>query len=725
MHLGIVERAMMVSASGFNFDASAVPRIARAALPLVAVLLAVLGPTAGSRADDAVPAEAGPRWWKGNLHTHTFWSDGNDFPEMAAEWYRTHGYHFLALSDHNVLARGVRWMPEKTVLARGGADVIEKYLARFGASWVERRGEGDTAEVRLKPFDEFRALLEERGRFLMLPAEEISDRAEGVPVHLNASNIESAIQPVGGRTVSEAIQNNLRAVHEQAEKAGREILAHLNHPNYQYAVTPHALAHATLERHFEVFNGHPSVNQQGDADHPSVDRMWDIANTIRLVELAAPPLYGIATDDTHDYHTGPGDRQSSRAGRGWVMVRAIHLSPEHIVRAIKAGDCYASSGVTLEDVRFDEDSRTLAIDIAPAGDATFTTRFIGSFDTRRIGEVLATVEGRSARHTLTGRELYVRAIVTSSEPPADPVYEGQRAQAWTQPVGWSTAAAVSPAESRTGDTRAPDGSEAPPRGQRPEEAAGASPGDGRPTVAIVIAESEYGTEKTLPAFAERHLGERFRVVVHHAAVDDPHSIPGLERLEEADVLLLSVRRRGLTPAQMRSLRQWIAGGRPIVAIRTASHAWEPRDAPADRESWPEFDRDVLGVDYSGHFANDAASTVSWKPSGGAVLTGLTGSIPQVGSLYRIAPASGRTRVLAVAAIDGEPPQPVVTSFTRPDGGLSLYTSLGHREDLARPEVARLLVNALHVAVGRAPAAEGSKPPAAGDDRDPPDSGRAR
>ena len=31
------------------------------------------------------------RWWKGNLHTHSLWSDGDDFPEMIAEWYKQHG----------------------------------------------------------------------------------------------------------------------------------------------------------------------------------------------------------------------------------------------------------------------------------------------------------------------------------------------------------------------------------------------------------------------------------------------------------------------------------------------------------------------------------------------------------------------------------------------------------------------------------------------------------
>lgn len=448
----------------------------RRAVWIAAAVLTAGMPCPAALADDVVPADAAPRWWKGNLHTHTLWSDGDDFPEMIAEWYHTHGYHFLALSDHNVLQQGMRWMPEQAIAARGGPGVIARYLDRFGPAWVERRGTGDTAEVRLKPLDEFRALVEERGRFLLIPAEEISDKAEGVPVHINASNLREAIQPVGGRTVSEAINNNLRAVHDQAEKAGREILAHLNHPNFQYAVTAHDLAHAVLERHFEVFNGHPGVNQRGDDLRPSIDRLWDIANTIRLVDLGAPPLYGVATDDSHNYHGRPG---GSRPGRGWVMVRATHLTPETIVRAIAAGDCYASSGVTLRDVRFDGATRTLRVEVEPDGDATFVVDFVGTLAgveaggepipveglseaavrdlgrhrrrySDRIGAVLASTAGPVAEYTLTGRELYVRAVVTSSAAPADPAWDGQRRQAWTQPVGWEAhvrrdAAAVTPA----------------------------------------------------------------------------------------------------------------------------------------------------------------------------------------------------------------------------------------------------------------------------------------
>ena len=51
-----------------------------------------------------------------------------------------------------------------------------------------------------------------------------------------------------------------------------------------------------------------------------------------------------------------------------------------------------------------------------------------------IGQVLATVEGTTAEYRLTGRDLYVRAVVTSSKEHPDPSFKGQKPQAWIQPV---------------------------------------------------------------------------------------------------------------------------------------------------------------------------------------------------------------------------------------------------------------------------------------------------
>lgn len=409
-----------------------------------------LGPAA---ADEAVPAVPELRWWKGNLHTHTLWSDGDDFPEMVAEWYRTRDYHFLALSDHNILSEGQRWMSLDAIEKRGGKDVFPKYLARFSDRWVETRTEGNQVEVRLKPLDEFRALVEERGKFIMLVGEEISDSVGGKPVHMNATNLRDLLQPLGGPTVAMAIRANLRAAQDQANRLGREILVHLNHPNFYYAVTAEDLAEAIEEQFFEVYNGHPAVGHEGDAEHPSVERIWDVANTLRLLQWQAAPLMGVATDDSHAYHTPAG----STPGRGWVMVRAHHLTPESLIRALKAGDFYCSSGVTLREVRFEASTRTLQVAVEPDGQSTYTIEFIGTrlpagvdadtgeakavseLPAEAIGAVLARHEATQASYKLQGDELYVRARITTDTPHPNPSFENQKRQAWTQPVGWSLA----------------------------------------------------------------------------------------------------------------------------------------------------------------------------------------------------------------------------------------------------------------------------------------------
>lgn len=419
--------------------------------------LLFLGPALSRGQDDAVPAEPQSRYWKGNIHTHSLWSDGNDFPEMIAEWYRTHDYNFLALSDHNVLSEGSRWMKHDAIIARKGQTALEKYEKRFGGGWVETRGERGTPgfEIRLKPLDEFRSLVEERGRFIMVQGEEISDSVGGKPVHMNATNLKLVAPPLGGKTVAAAIEANLKAVQDQADRTGREILVHLNHPNFGFAVTAEDMAAAVSERFFEVYNGHPVVKHLGDADHPRVEALWDIANAIRLGQLQTAPLFGVATDDSHSYHGEAG----SHVGRGWIMVRSRYLTPEHLIRAIKSGEFYASSGVTLRSVQFDAVSKKLSLEIEAEEGVEYTTEFIGTpvdFDpaseprldkdgkpivaTRKyspaIGQVFTTVAGPRPEFQLTGRELYVRAVVTSSRPPVDPAFKDQRQQAWTQPVGW-------------------------------------------------------------------------------------------------------------------------------------------------------------------------------------------------------------------------------------------------------------------------------------------------
>ena len=423
-----------------------------------------------------------PRWWRGNLHTHTLWSDGDAFPEMAIEWYKSHGYQFLALSDHNVLLQGEHWITLSEVARRAkgepwrgaghqATDAFGAYLAQFGSHWVETRLHPTNGEVqvRLKSLEECRALYEEAGRFQMIPAEELTHQSrDGHAIHLGVINLLEALRPRDGATVRETIRTNLQAALESAGRSAREVLIHVNHPNYKWGVTAEDLAAVVEEPFFEVWNGVETDNDPGDALHPATDEIWDIANTLRLAGLHAPPLYGLANDDTHDYQ---GTKRRALPGRAWVWVRARRLTPDSLVRAMRAGEFYASTGVVLGDVRYDAAALTLSLRIEPHAGERFITRFIGTrrgvslegrprrdatgrvvettLDYRtaagpQIGEVLAEVRGLHPGYRFRGDELYVRAVVQSSAHTDVPSTEHEFKRAWTQPVGWRLDPAPSP-----------------------------------------------------------------------------------------------------------------------------------------------------------------------------------------------------------------------------------------------------------------------------------------
>jgi hypothetical protein len=378
-----------------------------------------------------------PRWFKGCTHVHTLWSDADGAPEEVASWYREHGYQFVVLSDHNVLQTGEKWFPIDTGDSRTGDSRltgarVEALRARFGAESVTVREREGRREMRLLTHDELRARFERDGEFLMMPGEEISDGLAGAPVHVNGLNLAEPIPPQGGASVAEMAERNLAAIVAQGERLGRPVLGHLNHPNFRWVLGADDIAALKSERFFEVYNGHPATNVNGDAQRPGNEALWDRANTRRRAELDLPLLYALATDDAHDHHLeGP---TKSNCGRGWIQVRARELSPAALIEAMRAGEFYASTGVELEDVRFD--GRALTVDVAREDGLSYLTRFVGAArtDGEPGGVVLLETEADPAVYTLQGGEGYVRATVVSSRPQRNPAAPGDMERAWTQPV---------------------------------------------------------------------------------------------------------------------------------------------------------------------------------------------------------------------------------------------------------------------------------------------------
>ncbi len=298
------------------------------------------------------------QWYKGNIHTHTTESDGDEEPHKVASWYRRHGYDFLVLSDHNHLT-----------------------LLDYGSGRRRFR----------KP--------------LMVPGEEVSVRLDGgdTPIHINGVGISRVVEPIDAGDVVSTLQANVNAIIE----AGG--IASINHPNFHWAFDHRALSQVEGASMLEVFNGHPGVNVYGAPGLPSYEEIWD------GVLSAGRVIFGVATDDSHNYHDFSPSR--SNPGRGWVMVQAEELTQDAIVDGLASGSFYASTGVTLSRLECSGDG--IALEIEEDRDFVFATRFTG-----RDGAVLAESVGLTAEYEARGDEGYVRATVISSSGP----------RAWTQPV---------------------------------------------------------------------------------------------------------------------------------------------------------------------------------------------------------------------------------------------------------------------------------------------------
>jgi nicotinamidase-related amidase/type 1 glutamine amidotransferase len=249
-------------------------------------------------------------------------------------------------------------------------------------------------------------------------------------------------------------------------------------------------------------------------------------------------------------------------------------------------------------------------------------------------------------------------------------------------------------------------------------------GDRRPTLALMINEDEYQTRQSLPEWVEQQaVRDRFRVVLLHAkeqmkenaesSPPPPRRFHDLSALEKVDALLVSIRRVPLPQDQLEAVQCFVRSGKPVIGIRTASHAFSARDSQAPPEGWgwwPEFDQEVFGGNYRGHHGNELHPKVMPAANRAAgphplLAGGDFGGYQSNGSLYRTSPLSPSADVFLMGEVDGQSAEPVAWTFVRRDGGRSFYTSLGHVDDFKQPVFQRLLLNACLWAVGL-PLAEG-------------------
>ena len=226
--------------------------------------------------------------------------------------------------------------------------------------------------------------------------------------------------------------------------------------------------------------------------------------------------------------------------------------------------------------------------------------------------------------------------------------------------------------------------------------------DTRPVVAFITADDEYRTNQRFHEFANELLLKKgvqcdFAAGLPSAQGSGRHNIENLQILQDADIVFLAVRRRALEAAKMSVIKDYAASGKPLVGLRTASHAFSVNESlPASLMQWREFDNEVLGGNYAGHHRNVASETqVSFVP--GMESHPLLREVEVQGFsspswLYRVRPLpSPDAQVLLLGSVPGRPQEPVLWINKRPSGDV-IYTSLGHWDDWIEPNFKRLMTN---------------------------------
>jgi nicotinamidase-related amidase len=266
-------------------------------------------------------------------------------------------------------------------------------------------------------------------------------------------------------------------------------------------------------------------------------------------------------------------------------------------------------------------------------------------------------------------------------------------------------------------------------------------GDVRPRVAFLMAESEYRSNQRLPQFAHdltmRNIHSDFAIGIpimneakedakdevkaEYAAYGMPikptgatlpptrHNLENLQILQDANLAVVFIRRRALEPEKMNAIKGYVASGRPIIGIRTASHAFDakgnvPRsgggiEAATDNAAgeflaqWPTFDKDVWGGNYTGHYGHLKTGTdITLTP--GMENHPLLKDVKPFTSpnwLYQNRPLrTDNAQVFLLGANPDKPLEPVCWM----NGDHTFYTSLGHWDDWKIDSFRNLMFNAV-------------------------------
>ena len=211
---------------------------------------------------------------------------------------------------------------------------------------------------------------------------------------------------------------------------------------------------------------------------------------------------------------------------------------------------------------------------------------------------------------------------------------------------------------------------------------------------FISASEEYMSEPSLKKFGQL-LEERYENVriTSSWGKDAGSDLPDIAELENADLMLVFARRMTLPESQLHYILQHVELEKPVIGIRTASHAFQ---------DFLELDEEVFGGDYDGHGDDEQVKVIMAEGmEQHSLLDGVASSWRRPDKIYHNPePGPGTEILLFGEGLDSGYFEPLAWTNLYGERGRAFYTSMGLPEDFESENFIRLILNAIEWTSGQ-------------------------
>lgn len=243
----------------------------------------------------------------------------------------------------------------------------------------------------------------------------------------------------------------------------------------------------------------------------------------------------------------------------------------------------------------------------------------------------------------------------------------------------------------------------------------------KPHATIIVGTHHYSPQKTMPKFAAELQRLGFDVSLINPTKNPEKKkdgLPGLEVLKDTDVAIFFVRWLSLEGEQYQQIMSYVKAGKPVVCLRTSTHAFIYPKAHEKRPLTFSFGKDAFGTPYKMHLAGATKLSIAEGVEKHPILTGVTGEWNSSGTLYLtdlqpgatplilgtgksgVAKEGVRKNMYGTHKVKSTMTDSVAWTWKNKWGGKTFGTSLGHENDFAQPMSMRVLINGIHWAAGK-------------------------